>query len=71
MAQFNQFKFWRMVAGLRQIDVASALGVSESLVAKWETGRVRINEERAEQLGILLGVDPEKLMDNLPVASNQ
>lgn len=29
----------RMARGLRQLDVAQALGVSEGLITKWETGR--------------------------------
>lgn len=53
--RLNAFKLARLRAGLRQVDVAEKLGVSESLVAKWETGRVRINKERKAQLEQLFG----------------
>ncbi|MGW4354627.1 helix-turn-helix transcriptional regulator [Nocardia sp. NPDC004582] len=46
----------RVQAGLRQDDVAVALRVSSTVVARMERGRTPVNAERAAQLGALYGV---------------
>lgn len=55
------FKLARMKAGLRQIDIARALGVSESLIAYWETGRKRPKPEHIAVLADMLKTDPREL----------
>lgn len=52
----NNLKLARMKAGLRQIDLAEKLGVSESLVTKWETGRSRPTRAILNKISIILGV---------------
>ena len=43
----NTFKYYRLMAGLRQAEVAECLGVSQTTVSMWETGE---NHPRAELL---------------------
>lgn len=57
----TSFKLARMKAGLRQIDIARALGVSESLVAYWETGGKRPAEQYLPKLAEMLRTKPEDL----------
>lgn len=57
MVRLNDFKLARMKAGLRQIDLAKALGVSESLVAKWETDRSKPTPEMSQRIEKILKID--------------
>lgn len=53
----NSLKIARMRAGLRQVDLAGALGVSESLVTKWETKRSRPKKEMLKKICTILDVE--------------
>lgn len=57
----NNFKLARLQKGLRQMDLAKLLGVSESAVAKWETNRTRPRVEYREKLEKALGMPFEEL----------
>jgi len=46
----NGLKLARLQAGWRQIDLAKAVEVSESQVAKWETDRLKPSPEMVERL---------------------
>ncbi len=46
----DEVKSLRVAAGLRQIDLAERMGVSQSAVAFWETGRRTIDAEDAQRL---------------------
>lgn len=59
------FKLARMKTGLRQVDLARALGVSESLVAYWETGRKRPKPEHIAVLADMLKTDPRELFSEV------
>lgn len=61
MVQMNSFKLARMSAGLSQKELAEKIGVSESLIAKYETGRARPNKFRLERIAQILNVTPEQL----------
>ena len=61
MQNYLGFKILRHKAGLRQMDIARELDVTESQVTKWETGRAMPSEEECEQLASLLGVRREQL----------
>jgi transcriptional regulator with XRE-family HTH domain len=58
---YHPLKLARMKAGMKQIDLARAVGVSESQVAKWETGRAEPNPIYAERLTNVLGIGKEEL----------
>lgn len=64
MVQLNGFKLARMRAKMRQIDLAMAVGVSESLVAKWETGRIKPNQIMLKRLSEVLNVSSKDLFTN-------
>lgn len=49
--------------GLRQIDVARAMGVEKSTVSRWVTGRVPV--ERLADLANLIGVSPAVIRPDL------
>ncbi|HHY32380.1 MAG TPA: helix-turn-helix transcriptional regulator [Firmicutes bacterium] len=65
MVRLNALKLARMKAGLRQIDLAVALGVSESLITKWETGRAKPGGRFLERLAQLLGTEPRRLLEEV------
>lgn len=48
------FKMLRLKAGLRQLDIAKEMNVSENAVTKWETGRGRPSIELQADLANLL-----------------
>ncbi|AEG14983.1 helix-turn-helix domain protein [Desulfofundulus kuznetsovii DSM 6115] len=62
MLRLSGFKLARMKAGLTQLELARRLGCSESLIAKWETGRGKPTPERLEQLCKVLNCKPEDLL---------
>ncbi len=47
--------------GLRQADLAEALGVHQSYVARWERGQMRPREQMLEKLAEILEVPLEEL----------
>ena len=47
----------RLAAGLSQREMAERLGVSQSMVAKLETGRARLTVDTLHRLAATLGVD--------------
>lgn len=55
MASNLNFKLLRLKAGLRQIDIARKMNISENSVTKWETGRgspgIELQAKLAEVLG--------------------
>ena len=53
----------RINAGLVQENVASALGVDRSTVAKWETGRAMPRAEKLPVLAKLFGCTIENLFE--------
>jgi len=57
----NGLKLARLQAGWRQIDLAKAVEVSESQVAKWETDRLKPSPEMVERLAGALGVPGEAI----------
>jgi transcriptional regulator with XRE-family HTH domain len=57
----NGLKLARLQAGLRQIDLAKAVDVSESQIAKWETGRLTPRQEMAERLAQVLGATTQQI----------
>jgi len=46
----------RRMAGLLQRELAASLGVSQSRVARWETGRSRATGDDLERMGALAGL---------------
>lgn len=54
-------KFARQSAGLRQRDVADAVGISIMQLSRLERGLQRIRDDVARELALLLGVDPDFL----------
>ena len=51
----EQLKAYRRVYGLSQRQLADALGVDDSTVRTWETGRNRPSRENCRRLEKLLG----------------
>ncbi len=43
----QHLKKWRVENELTQQEVATVLGVTKATVGTWETGRVKLNDERA------------------------
>jgi len=63
MVHLNSIKLARMKRGLRQMDLAVQVGTSESMVAKWETDRLKPSAEMYEKLAAVLGVDANQLKE--------
>ena len=51
----------RMEQGLRQMDVARKIGVSESQLSKIETGRIEPSEEILARIAEALRIDESEL----------
>ena len=47
----------RVNAGLRQIDVASALGIQQSMVSKYEVGERRLDILEIRELCVVFGLN--------------
>lgn len=60
----NRFKHARMLAGLKQSELAKALGISTVAVSAWEHGRALPNVKRLGQVAKLLNTTPEKLLED-------
>lgn len=58
----NKFRYFRMRAGLRQVDVAKALNVSQPTVAGWEMGRAHPTVSKLPALANLYGCLIEDLL---------
>ena len=57
----NNLFIYRRKAGLRQLDLARKLGMSEQGVSNIETGRTRVTIDRATQIASILRVEPEEV----------
>jgi transcriptional regulator with XRE-family HTH domain len=58
----------RLDAGLRQIDVAEALGVPQSFVSKYESGERRLDVIETARLARVLGTDLSHLAAILSIS---
>lgn len=51
--------------GWTQVRLAEWIGVTQPRISAWETGAMDIPEKRARQIGEALGLDPDKLTDEV------
>lgn len=58
----NPFAKARIKAGLRQEEVASALHVDRSTIAKWETGVAKPRADKLMDISKLYGCTPGQLL---------
>lgn len=72
MSISSNIRILRKKAGLTQIDVAKALGVSIATFRRWEAGETAPTGTRIVELAKVLNVDPESLVsESRPVAPAQ
>ena len=62
MDKLNPIKRARIVAGLRQVDLAKLMGVSTVAVSKWEKGITLPNVTRIKKLATVLNTTAEALI---------
>lgn len=55
-------KHKRLAAGLTQQNIAAALGVSQSAVAKWDAGRCKPAPANYPKLAALLGLPADEVV---------
>lgn len=55
----------RVLAGLRQIDVAKKLDVDQAAVSKWESGETRPSRKYHKKLSKLYGCSVEEIQDSI------
>jgi transcriptional regulator with XRE-family HTH domain len=55
----------RQAAGLRQVDVAKALGVPQSTVSKYESGERRVDVQELRALCAAFGITLQNFVDRL------
>lgn len=55
----------RVLAGLRQIDVAKKLDVDQAAVSKWESGETRPSRKYHKKLAKLYGCSVEEILDSI------
>lgn len=58
----NRIRSLREAAGQSQAQVAAAMGVDQTTVFRWETGRTKIDDERKTQLAELFKCTRSHLM---------
>lgn len=58
-------------AGLRQVDLASAVGTSESRVRSWEAGKTAPQVRNIVRLATVLGVSVDVVVDALEGSRRQ
>ena len=59
--------YCRKKAGMSQLDLADALGVSRQAVSKWETGESNPDVTKLPQIAALFGVTTDYLLSDEPV----
>lgn len=59
--RLSRLKLARMKAGLRQIDLARKVGVSETAITKYETGRARPSLVTLQRICQVLGAPLDDL----------
>ena len=59
--------YCRKKAGMSQLDLADALGVSRQAVSKWETGESNPDVTKLPQMAALFGVTTDYLLSDEPV----
>jgi transcriptional regulator with XRE-family HTH domain len=52
----NDLRTWRASSGLRLADAANALGVTQAMLSRWETGSRRIPAERVASISAYTGL---------------
>jgi transcriptional regulator with XRE-family HTH domain len=61
----NEIRFYRLRKGITQGDLATAIGVSQQAVAKWETQLTSVSDELVPKIEKALGVRKEILFPEL------
>jgi putative transcriptional regulator len=61
----NFLSAYRKSKRLTQFDVAKILGVTDTLISKWETGKVIPTNEQIVKLSEIYGVGVKKLFPEL------
>ena len=61
MAVDLRFKIARQLAGLTQLKLAEAAGVTEALITRIESGRARPDRSTADKIAQVLGKKPWEL----------
>lgn len=61
LSDASAMKRWRYAAKLRQSDAAARIGVDQSLWNKWETGKIRVGDERVLDVEALTGISRHDL----------
>jgi transcriptional regulator with XRE-family HTH domain len=56
----------RLSGGVRQADLAARMGLTQSMVAHWETGRVAPSLSQVVQITHHLGIEAAALLADLP-----
>jgi transcriptional regulator with XRE-family HTH domain len=57
----NQFRNLLQTRGLKEIDVATQIGVHKNTVSNWATGRTRVVPQRIQDLAVLLDTSIDEL----------
>lgn len=55
----------RVLAGLRQIDVAKKMDVDQAAVSKWESGETRPSRKYHKKLAKLYWCSVEEILDSI------
>jgi len=56
---------YRKKAGMRQLDLAQKLGITEQMISKWETGRAKPSVDQAVDIARILKVDANKVFPDM------
>lgn len=66
----DKIRFLREARKLRHEDMAERLDMSRSAYSRLETGEVKLDVDRLQQIANVLDVPPEELLNDQPVVFN-
>lgn len=68
METVNPLRLRRLAKGMTQADLAKAAGISQQLLSKLESGKIRISAPKAVQFAELLDCRPAELLPALAMS---
>lgn len=64
----KNIRYLRTAAGLTQVKFAQEMGVTQSTVSQWESGRVLPDTAKLQKLAEVLGCSVSDLFENMETA---
>ena len=60
--EYNKIKHYRQKLGIKQTELAHAIGLSNSMISKYENGEITPSQDKIEAIAKYFNIDPTELM---------